>query len=154
MNQSKEDVMVFRFVFLATICGGVCMGALCLPPNDLSESPPAIRETDLVYELTGGEAGIDHAVRITPDGQVFVSDGQSPEGLVGLLSNAQGNQLNASLEDWDAPPSITAESICCDGFSFGITYRGRMLSWSDGQENVPNQLWEIANLVTAIEQGF
>jgi hypothetical protein len=148
--------MVFRFVLPATLCEFVCVGAVCLPPHDLSEAAPAIRDTDLVYDLGGGFAGIYHAVRISPDGQVSASDEHGPENLVGVLSDEQGNHLNALLEDWDALPDISeeAEPVFYDGFGYGMKYRGRTLSWSDGQENVPARLWEIAGLVASIEQGF
>jgi hypothetical protein len=85
---------------------------------------------------------------------VFVSDEHQPEVAVGFLSNKQGNQLNALLEDWDTLPAISEEPICCDGFGYGITYRGRTLSWFQGQENVPEQLREIAYLVWSAENDL
>lgn len=95
-----------------------------------------------------------HAVRITPEGQLFASDEHQPEVALGSLSNQQGNDLNALLEDWDTLPAISEEPICCDGFGYGIAYRGRTLSWFQGQENVPERLREIAFLVWSAENDL
>jgi len=144
--------MTTRFALFATQCCLLCAGVLCVSSEP--SQPPALRDSDLLYDVGGGVAGSYHAVRITPEGQVFVSDEHQPEVAVGFLSNKQGNQLNALLEDWDTLPAISEEPICCDGFGYGITYRGRTLSWFQGQENVPEQLREIAYLVWSAENDL
>jgi hypothetical protein len=112
------------------------------------------RATDLVYGISGGFAGITHVVRITPGSQIYVSDNNQPESLLGSLTYTQTYQLNSLLLDWGTLPATSQEPICCDGFGFAITYHGRTLSWAQEQENVPARLSEIAGLVTSIEQGF
>lgn len=112
------------------------------------------RATDLIYEYGGGFAGFSHTIRITPGGQVHVSDNGGPETLLGTLIYTQSYQLNALLFDWNALPAVSEEPICCDGFEHAITYQGRTLSWSDGQQNVPARLPEIAGLVFSIEEGL
>lgn len=112
------------------------------------------RATDLVYEYGGGFAGISHVVRITPSGRVHVSDNGGPESLLGALFLTQSHQLTALLFDWNTLPAVSEEPLCCDLFGYSITYQGRTLSWTQGQENVPARLPEIAGLVISIEQGF
>jgi hypothetical protein len=141
-----------RGLLFSVVAGCLSGGLLCLPQDNPNSTPPPARDEDVIYTRSGGLAGVHHEVRITPDGQVFVSDNFSGEKS-GVLSEAQSNHLNAALADWDSIPSITEEPICCDGFGYGITYHGRTLSWNDFQSDVPDGLGAIAGVMWSVEQG-
>lgn len=110
-------------------------------------SGPVVRETDLIYTLTECATGVSKSLRLTPDGLRYVTKAPAAEQFQDTIPDAYDERVNTLLAEWDTLPAISAESGCADGYTYSITYRGRTLSWSDGQEDVPAQLSSLATQV-------
>ena len=143
--------MTLKYLALALICIGCGAGLMCAPASPPLES----RDSDLVCSVVGGIMGMKHTVRITPDGQVLVSDGwQGPELLLGVLSAEQDEELNALLGNWQTLPEVVDyPGTIADDLGTVITFSDRTLS-SGSFDIAPHRFSEIAHLVFTIEEGF
>ncbi len=114
-----------KITLVLSVCC-LCGGAFCA-----SGSVPETRDTDLIYSVGGGESGMYHQIRITPEGEVSVKDdyGQEDPEVIGYLSSEQDSELNVLLASWDLLPPVFdfGTSPCCDVVGYSITYHDRRL---------------------------
>lgn len=95
--------------------------------------------SDLVFDQSGGFAGVDNELSISAAGRLVRKGGLTGQVNRNLFANEM-DQLRALLDGWDAINFNAPPNGCADVFSHSITYAGRTASWDDCTESVPPQL--------------
>jgi hypothetical protein len=115
------------------------------PPLNLPEG------VVIVFTQTGGFAGFDDTWTFYSDGKVMKNGGE-----VGQISSDDLNDLLDTLEDLNFFETSyeTKETICCDFFNYTLAVESgdkqNFVSFSDGDENVPQNLREAVAAVLAM----
>ena len=102
-------------------------------------SSAAVLGGSIQYSKSGGIAGIEEAMKIDRNGRGRI------ERATFRLSAREGRSLAAAIRRADlAHVRSPKGASCCDFFAYEIRYRGRTVTWDDGNEDqVPRRVREL-----------
>jgi hypothetical protein len=130
---------------------------LCQPDESGSKAPPPLEKAILIYERSGGLAGLTELWVVYDDGRVATGDGRefyvTPEEVAGIVSKAK------ALGFFDMANEYIPKNTCCDRLSYSITIQGQhgmhTVETMDGTESAPRALWDLLDTVTQlVEHAF
>ena len=106
-------------------------------------SSAAVLRGSIEYSKSGGFAGIEEAMRIDRDGRGKIAR----RGF--KLSSREGRSLAAAIRRADLAHVRSAKGAsCCDFFAYEIRYRGRTVTWDDGNEaQMPRRVRELESML-------
>lgn len=138
-----------------------------LPPTAKTPTPVASKDTDkgratigdavIIYQRSGGFAGVHEQWTVYPDGRITASDGRewqvAPERVEQLLADIETSDF------FEMSGRYMPLNTCCDRFTYEITVRSgdrvHTVTTMDAAPNTPAELWrvidEISRLVTDSE---
>jgi hypothetical protein len=117
----------------------------------------AIGDAVIIYQRSGGFAGVHEQWTVYPDGRITASDGRewqvAPERVDQLLADIE------ALGFFEMSGRYMPLNTCCDRFTYEITVRSgdrvHTVTTIDAAPNTPAELWrvidEISRLVTDSE---
>jgi hypothetical protein len=137
-----------------------------MPPRAEPSTPAESEDTDkgsigdavIVYQRSGGFAGVHEQWTVYPDGRITASDGRewqvAPERVEQLLADIE------ALGFFEMSGRYMPLNTCCDRFTYEITVRSgdrvHTATTIDAAPNTPAELWrvidEISHLVTDSEE--
>jgi len=129
----------------------------CQPGTSTSAESLAAEGIVLVYERSGGLAGVSERWVIYGDGRVVTGDGResrvTPKEVAEVASEAR------ELGFFDMADKYMPKDPCCDRFTYTITIQGRdgmhTVETMDGTESAPQALWDLLDMIAQlIEQAF
>jgi hypothetical protein len=114
------------------------------------ESPDAASLKHVYYHRTGGIAGVDDRVEITPDGKVGIARrGQVPHEL--QLTRDQVTLLREAFRGFDTLRSdYPAPRGAADDFQYEVRYGAKTVTGRDTSVDLPPQLRDIWLRIEAI----
>jgi hypothetical protein len=124
----------------------------CQPGTATSAEFPAAEGIVLVYERSGGLAGVSERWAIYGDGRVVTGDGReshvAPEEIAEVASKAK------ELGFFDMANKYVPKDPCCDRFTYTITIQGRdgmhTVETMDGTESAPQALWDLLDVIAQL----
>ena len=113
-------------------------------------SSAAVLGGSIQYSKSGGFAGIEESMKIDRDGRgkiarrSFRLSGREGRGLAAAIRRAD-------LADVRSPKGAS----CCDFFSYEIRYRGRTVSWDEGNDRlVPRRVRELRAMLGELYERY
>jgi hypothetical protein len=100
--------------------------------NGISPTPnPEASGALVVFQRTGGIAGVDDTLIVRPDGQYTITrrDGVRKQGA---LTAAEQAALRAVLAGFDALPTDNPGGGVADGYAYRIQHGSRVVAANDG----------------------
>ena len=133
--------------------GLILVAAISAFAQSRPASQPAFR--GVTYHRTGGFAGTDDRITITPDGKITISGKLVGKGEAQLTPD-QIAKLLELFAGWDKlNAAYKPTGVVHDGFETEIRYGDKAVTHSDGAEDVPESLLrvlrdlpELANSIT------
>lgn len=139
-------------------------GTTPLPPaltgsKDADKGEAVMGDAVIVYQRSGGFAGVQEQWAIYPDGQIVASDGRQWQ-----VPSEQVEQLLAEIETlgfFEMDGSYMPLDTCCDRFTYVIMVRHhddtvKTVTTIDASPDTPPELWrvidEMSSLVTIPER--
>jgi len=128
-----------------------------LESEDKGKGRETIGDAVIVYQRSGGFAGVHEQWTVYPDGRITASDGRewqvAPERVEQLLADIE------ALGFFEMSGRYMPLNTCCDRFTYEITVRSgdrvHTATTIDAASNTPAELWrvidEISRLVTDSE---
>jgi hypothetical protein len=115
----------------------------------LVEGTTESAEASIVYERSGGFAGITERWTIYPDGRVITGEGieyaAEPEKAEALLSEIE----QSGFSGWQQASGLPG--LCRDCYVHSITLaaegRPKTISAADGSNDAPAKFWELVNSI-------
>lgn len=124
------------------------------PPADGESRPSgklgaALGEEVIIYERSGGLAGVSEQWSIYPDGRIVAGDGREwqvePEQVEQLIDDIE------ALGFFDMSGRYMPRDPCCDRFTYSLVVRSddkvNRVTTMDVAPDVPANLWEVLGAV-------
>lgn len=114
-------------------------------------APTSAADQTVVIERTGGIAGVQDTITVTPDGH-WTRGGKRGSPGTGQLTDEQRSQLQTlanspKLHD-EANRKASTAFVCSDAFNYTVTVGTVKVSYEDcGGNNTPETAGQIVNLV-------
>jgi len=111
----------------------------------------AMGEAAVIFQRSGGFAGLSEGWAIYPDGRVTASDGRewqaSPERVERLLADIE------ALGFFEMRDRYMPLNTCCDRFTYEVTIRRgdklNQVTTLDAAPDTPPELWQILDTVSS-----
>lgn len=116
------------------------------PSGKLGE---ALGEAVIIYERSGGLAGVSEQWSIYPDGRILAGDGREwqvePEQVKQLIGEIEASGF------FDLSGQYMPRNPCCDRFTYSLVVRNgdkiNRVTTIDAAPDVPGSLWEALGAV-------
>lgn len=105
----------------------------------------------IVFQRSGGFAGISEKWTVFPDGKVMGGDGQEFSATPGEVESLISDIENLGFFDWSIPRQPIGSCADCFTYNLTVSYEGRLNSITvvDGTENAPEGVWEVIKRIDA-----
>lgn len=141
-------------VFFLSLLVGCALGAETKPATATGPATQAGGLQPIRYQRSGGFAGTNDVIEITPDGDVMVQGKLMGTGK-GKLTADQIKALVPLFKEWDKyQPSYPAPTGSADGFELKIRYGTREVAASELNTTLPTSYREIARALEKIAADF
>lgn len=119
-------------------------------PND--ESGETSQDLLIVLKQSGGFAGVDESWRISADGRILASDGETSQASTDAIRAAV--EALDSLGFFELNSSYMPLDTCCDRFTYqlSVTVDGKShtVTALEGAQETPDEFWKAIEIVNGL----
>jgi hypothetical protein len=130
-----------------------------LEPEDTDKGRAVMGDAVIIYQRSGGFAGVHERWTVYPDGRIVTADGRewqvTPEQVEQLLTEIE------AMSFFEMEGRYMPLNTCCDRFTYEVTVRSgdkvNTVTTIDAAPDAPPELWgiieEITRLVSELQAG-